>query len=132
MIIGAGQAGIPLAHDLAKAGMRVALAEEKHLGGSCVNFGCTPTKAVIASARVAHLARRAAEFGLKVSNVEVDFPAVLDRAKRILMESRSGLEKDFEGTENPTLLRGSARIEGRDGDAFRGSFHEQFINFDAE
>lgn len=74
LIIGGGQAGIPLAHALAEKGKRVALAEEHHLGGSCVNFGCTPTKAVIASARVAHLARRADEFGLKIPKVSVDFP----------------------------------------------------------
>jgi pyruvate/2-oxoglutarate dehydrogenase complex dihydrolipoamide dehydrogenase (E3) component len=92
LIIGAGQAGIPLAHDLAKAGKRVALAEEKDLGGSCVNFGCTPTKAVIASARVAHLARRAKEFGLKIPTVEVNFPAVLERTKRMLIESRTSLQ----------------------------------------
>ena len=58
LVIGAGQAAMPLIFDLAEAGKRVALAERKHLGGSCVNFGCTPTKAAIASARVAHLARR--------------------------------------------------------------------------
>lgn len=119
LIIGGGQAGIPLAHDLAKAGRRVALAERAHLGGSCVNFGCTPTKAVIASARLANLARRAAEFGLKIPTVEVDFPAVLERAKSILMESRTGLEKDIEDSSNPKLLRGHARLEGRNGKAFR-------------
>jgi pyruvate/2-oxoglutarate dehydrogenase complex dihydrolipoamide dehydrogenase (E3) component len=118
LIIGAGQAGIPLAHDLAKAGKRVAVAEEKDLGGSCVNFGCTPTKAVIASAHVAYLARRSEEFGLKIPTVEVDFPAVLERARRILMESRNSLQKGFEKTDNPKLLRGSARFEGREMDAF--------------
>jgi pyruvate/2-oxoglutarate dehydrogenase complex dihydrolipoamide dehydrogenase (E3) component len=111
LIMGAGQAGIPLAHDLAKAGKRVALVEEKHLGGSCVNFGCTPTKAVIASAHVARLARRGIEFGLKIPVVEI--------AKRILMESRNGLQKDLENTDNPKLLFGSARFEGRDDRAFR-------------
>lgn len=95
LIMGAGQASIPLAHDLAKAGRRAALVEEKHLGGSCVNFGCTPTKAVIASAHVAHLARRGIDFGLRIPTVEIDFPAVLARAKRILMESRNGLQKDL-------------------------------------
>jgi pyruvate/2-oxoglutarate dehydrogenase complex dihydrolipoamide dehydrogenase (E3) component len=106
LIIGAGQAGIPLAHDLAKAGKRVALAEEKDLGGSCVNFGCTPTKAVIASARVAHLARRGNEFGLKIPTVQVNFPAVLERAKRILIESRTSLQKGFDTTDwlNTTRL----------------------------
>jgi pyruvate/2-oxoglutarate dehydrogenase complex dihydrolipoamide dehydrogenase (E3) component len=119
LIIGAGQAGIPLAHDLAKAGKRVALVEEKNLGGSCVNFGCTPTKAVIASAHVAHLARRGIEFGLKIPVVEIDFPSVLARAKRILMESRNGLQRDLKNTDNPKLLFGSARFEGRDDGAFR-------------
>jgi pyruvate/2-oxoglutarate dehydrogenase complex dihydrolipoamide dehydrogenase (E3) component len=119
LIMGAGQAGIPLAHDLAKAGKRVALVEEKNLGGSCVNFGCTPTKAVIASAQVAHLARRGIEFGLRIPIVEIDFPAILARAKRILMESRNGLQRDLENTDNPKLLLGSARFEGRDDGAFR-------------
>ena len=119
LIIGAGQAGIPLAHDLAKAGKRVALAEEKHLGGSCVNYGCTPTKAVIASARVAHLARRGTEFGLRIPAFEIDFPAVLARARRILMESRNGLQRDLANTDNPKLFSGRARFEGRDDDAFR-------------
>jgi pyruvate/2-oxoglutarate dehydrogenase complex dihydrolipoamide dehydrogenase (E3) component len=119
LIIGAGQAAIPLARDLAKAGKRVALVEEKHLGGSCVNFGCTPTKAVIASAHVAHLARRGIDFGLRIPTVEIDFPAVLARAMRILMESRNGLQKDLENTDNPKLFFGSARFEGRDDGAFR-------------
>jgi pyruvate/2-oxoglutarate dehydrogenase complex dihydrolipoamide dehydrogenase (E3) component len=127
LIIGAGQAGIPLAHDLAKAGKHVALAEEKDLGGSCVNFGCTPTKAVIASAHVAHLARRGDEFGLKIPTVEVDFPAVLERAKRILIESRISLQKGFEKTDNPKLLHGSAHFDGREMNAFRVAVGEQFI-----
>src|SRR5919198_2501488 len=119
LIVGGGQAGIPLAHALAEAGQRVALAEESHLGGSCVNYGCTPTKAVIASARVAHLARRADEFGLKIPRVAVDFPAVLRRAERILLESRDGLRKGLEETENPELLKGHARFGGRSGKGFR-------------
>jgi pyruvate/2-oxoglutarate dehydrogenase complex dihydrolipoamide dehydrogenase (E3) component len=119
LIMGAGQAGIPLAHGLAKAGKRVALVEETQLGGSCVNFGCTPTKAVIASAHLAHLARRGIEFGLRIPVVEIDLPAVLARAKRILMESRNGLQRDLENTDNPKLLLGSARFEGSDDGAFR-------------
>ncbi|HLJ51041.1 MAG TPA: mercuric reductase [Bryobacteraceae bacterium] len=110
LIIGGGQAGIPLAGALAGLGRRVALAEQKHLGGSCINFGCTPTKAAIACARVAHLARRAADFGLRIPTVEVNFPAVLERARGIVMESRTGLEKRF--GENPVLLRGHARFRG--------------------
>ena len=114
VIIGAGQAGVPLAHALAKAGKRVAIAERKDLGGSCVNFGCTPTKSVIASARAAYLARRAAVFGLRIPTVEIDFPAVLDRARSILMSSRAGIRRSFEGSDNPRLVRGHARLEGRE------------------
>lgn len=118
-IIGAGQTGLPLAHALAKAGRRVALAERKHLGGSCVNFGCTPTKAAFASARVAHLARRAGEYGIRVPSVQVDFGAVLARAERIVAQSRSGLERPFGSVGNPELIRGHARFTGRAGDRFR-------------
>jgi pyruvate/2-oxoglutarate dehydrogenase complex dihydrolipoamide dehydrogenase (E3) component len=119
LIIGGGQAGIPLAHGLAKAGRQVGLVEEKYLGGSCINFGCTPTKAAIASARLAYQARRAGEFGLNIPRVEVDFPAVLKRAKEILMRSRSGLDRGFEQVDNPTLIRGHGALEGREGDRFR-------------
>ncbi len=119
LIIGGGQAGVPLAHALAKAGKRVALAERKNLGGSCVNFGCTPTKAAIASARVAHLARRGADFGLTIPRVEVNFPAVIERARGVALNSRNGLDHRFEGSENPKLLRGHATLAGRAGEGFR-------------
>jgi pyruvate/2-oxoglutarate dehydrogenase complex dihydrolipoamide dehydrogenase (E3) component len=119
LIIGGGQAGVPLAHALAKAGKRVALAERERLGGSCVNFGCTPTKAVIASARVAQLARRAFEFGLTISKVEVNFPAVLERAKGIATQSRAALRQGMQHSDNPMLLRGHARFVGRKGRLFR-------------
>jgi pyruvate/2-oxoglutarate dehydrogenase complex dihydrolipoamide dehydrogenase (E3) component len=112
LIVGGGQAGPPLARALAKAGKTVALAERKYLGGSCVNFGCTPTKAAIASARVAHLARRGTEFGLRIPQVEVDFDAVIRRANEIALESRTGLDRGFENSENPKLLRGHARFLG--------------------
>jgi pyruvate/2-oxoglutarate dehydrogenase complex dihydrolipoamide dehydrogenase (E3) component len=115
LVIGGGQAAVPLVFDMAKAGWRVALAERKYLGGSCVNFGCTPTKAVIASARLAHQARRASEFGLRIPTITVDFPAVLAAARAVVRESRDGLEEDFENAGgNPTLLRGHARFTGRD------------------
>jgi pyruvate/2-oxoglutarate dehydrogenase complex dihydrolipoamide dehydrogenase (E3) component len=119
IIIGAGQAGVPLAHALASAGKRVALIERKHLGGSCVNFGCTPTKAAIASARVAHLARRAADFGVRVPTVEVEFAKVIGRARVIAESLRSGLERGLATTENPKWIRGHARLDGRDGERFR-------------
>jgi len=112
LIVGGGQAATPLAFALAKRGMKVAVAERRDLGGSCVNFGCTPTKAAFASARIAHLARRASEFGLRIPQVEVDFPAVLQRAAAIALESRNSLDRRFEKSENPLLLRGHARFLG--------------------
>lgn len=117
-ILGAGQAAIPLAGALARAGKSVVLIESKHLGGSCVNFGCTPTKAAIASARVAHLARRGADYGLAIPKVEVDFPAVLRRARAIVDESRCALDAMFRDG-NPRLIRAHARLQGRAGEAFR-------------
>jgi pyruvate/2-oxoglutarate dehydrogenase complex dihydrolipoamide dehydrogenase (E3) component len=118
LIIGGGQAAPPLARALAKAGKTAALAERKYLGGSCVNFGCTPTKAAIASARVAHLARRANDYGLRIPQVEVDFAAVIRRANEIALESRTGLDHSFENSVNPKLLRGHARFLGRNDASF--------------
>jgi len=117
-IIGAGQAGPPLARALAHAGQRVALAERKHLGGSCVNFGCTPTKAAFASARVAHVARRAGEYGIRIPSIGVDFKAVLERAKGVVAQSVAHLERLFQDTDGLTLMREHARLAGRDGDGF--------------
>jgi pyruvate/2-oxoglutarate dehydrogenase complex dihydrolipoamide dehydrogenase (E3) component len=114
LVIGGGQAGIPLAFALAGAGKTVALAERKLLGGSCVNFGCTPTKAAIASAKLAHQVRRAGEYGLRIANLGVDFAAVIERARRMATQSREGHDHHFESTENPKLLRGHARFEGRE------------------
>ena len=119
LIIGGGQAGIPLAYKLAGEGRTVALAERKNLGGSCVNFGCSPTKAAIASAKVAFQARRAAEYGIDIPEVRVDFPAVLRRARGVAETKRSGLDKGLEGSDNPVLIRGHARIEGREEEGFR-------------
>jgi pyruvate/2-oxoglutarate dehydrogenase complex dihydrolipoamide dehydrogenase (E3) component len=119
LVIGGGQAGIPLAHALAGKGMQVALAERQDLGGSCVNFGCSPTKAAIASARVAWLARRGDEFGVRVGAVEPDFPRVLARARDVVIQFRAGLREGFQGSGAPRLLEGHARFEGRDRKGFR-------------
>ena len=119
VIIGAGQAGVPLARALAGAGRDVLLVERDALGGSCVNFGCTPSKAVIASARLAAQARRAAEWGVTIPMVEVDFAAVMDRARTLVAEQRGELEESFRQPGAPRLLRGEARIEGREGSRFR-------------
>jgi pyruvate/2-oxoglutarate dehydrogenase complex dihydrolipoamide dehydrogenase (E3) component len=113
LIIGAGQAAIPLARKLAGKGWSVAIAERKHLGGSCVNFGCTPTKAVLASARVAHLARRASEFGISVPSVTADFPKVLERARAIVGASQESIARGLEA-HGVDVLYSHARFAGRD------------------
>lgn len=127
VIIGAGQAGPTLSKSLAQAGRRVALIERKQMGGSCLNFGCTPTKAVLASARVAHLARRAGDFGVNVAGVQPDFAAVLARAAGIVQHMRDALEERFAGHDNPALIRGHARFLARDGERFRLAAGEEEI-----
>ncbi|MCP9496657.1 MAG: FAD-dependent oxidoreductase [Pyrinomonadaceae bacterium MAG19_C2-C3] len=110
---------------MVEGGKRVAIIERRALGGSCVNFGCTPTKAVVASGRVAAYARRAAEYGLHIPTVEVDFPAVLRRARKLVGETRESLEKRYEGIDNPKLFYGHARLVGKDeADKFRVRFDE--------
>jgi pyruvate/2-oxoglutarate dehydrogenase complex dihydrolipoamide dehydrogenase (E3) component len=127
VIIGGGQAAVPLARALVRAGRRAAVAERKHLGGSCINFGCTPTKAAIACTRVAHLARRGAEFGLHIPTVEVDLAAVLKRSRGIVEAWRTGLEAAFASPGSPILLKGHARLEGRGAEGFRVRVGDQLV-----
>jgi pyruvate/2-oxoglutarate dehydrogenase complex dihydrolipoamide dehydrogenase (E3) component len=112
IIVGAGQAGPSLATRMAKSGRRVALIERHLLGGTCVNTGCTPTKALVASAHAAHLARRSGDFGVKTGQVTVDWPVVKARMDAIVSQSRSGLEKSLGSTPNCTVIRGQAQFTG--------------------
>ncbi|MEG3167200.1 FAD-containing oxidoreductase [Sphingomonas sp. LB3N6] len=112
IIVGAGQAGPPLAGRLTAAGMTVALIERKLVGGTCVNTGCMPTKTLVASAYAAHLARRAAEFGVRTGEVGIDMQAVAARARKVVMDARTGNETWLEGMAGLTLLRGHARFTG--------------------
>lgn len=113
-IIGSGQAGPALATALAADGESVVLFEAARLGGTCVNSGCTPTKTLRKSARVAYLARRAAEFGVDVGPVTVNFRAAMERMERIVTASRDGLGKWISGTQGVTLVREHAQLQGRD------------------
>ncbi|MEO6747916.1 MAG: FAD-dependent oxidoreductase, partial [Caldimonas sp.] len=93
IVIGAGQAGPPLVGRLTAAGMKVALVERKLLGGTCVNTGCMPTKALVASAYAAHLARRSADFGIAIRGaVEIDMAAVKARKDKVSNDARGRLE----------------------------------------
>ena len=112
IVIGAGQAGPSLAVRFAHAGMKTALIERRGLGGTCVNDGCTPTKTLVASARAAHMARRAADFGVLVPEVRVDMAAVRARKDAVVQTSVASLERWIGGTRNLTLIRGSARFTG--------------------
>jgi pyruvate/2-oxoglutarate dehydrogenase complex dihydrolipoamide dehydrogenase (E3) component len=112
IIIGAGQAGVPLARSLAGAGWKTALVEREHVGGTCYNEGCTPTKTMIASARSAYAARRAADYGVSAGRVSVDMVAVRQR-KRDLVESwRAGSENRLRAIENLELLMAEASFVG--------------------
>jgi pyruvate/2-oxoglutarate dehydrogenase complex dihydrolipoamide dehydrogenase (E3) component len=112
IVVGAGQAGPSLAVRLASAGRKVALVERDLLGGTCVNTGCTPTKALVASAHAAHMARRGADFGVRTGRVTVDMTAVKARMDAIVTKSRSGLEKWLQNTPNCTVVRGKAKFVG--------------------
>jgi len=112
IVIGAGQAGPSLAGRLTQAGWTVAMVERKLFGGTCVNVGCTPTKAMVASAHAAHIARRGSDFGVvRKEPVVVDMKQVLARKNAIVMKSRTGVENWLRGMERCTVFTGAARFE---------------------
>src|SRR6516165_9514265 len=106
LILGTGQAGKPLALDLAAAGRRIAVVERESVGGTCVNVGCTPTKTMVASARVAYLARRAAEYGVHCGPVAVDMAQVRRRKQTIVDDFRMGGQRRLEMAKNVELIFG--------------------------
>lgn len=110
IIVGAGQAGPPLAGRLVDAGQTVAIVERKLVGGTCVNYGCIPTKTLVASAYAAHLARRGVEYGIGTGEVTVDMAKVKGRKDGIVAADRDGVESWLEGMDGCTLLRGHARF----------------------
>jgi pyruvate/2-oxoglutarate dehydrogenase complex dihydrolipoamide dehydrogenase (E3) component len=112
IVIGTGQSGPSLAERLAQAGRRVAVVERKYFGGTCVNTGCIPTKALVASAHAAHLARRAADFGVGIDGtVSVDMKRVKERKDAIVAKSRNGVRRWMENLPNGAVYYGHARFE---------------------
>jgi len=107
IIIGTGQSGPPLARRLVAAGWKVAIIERKLFGGTCVNTGCTPTKALVASAYAAHVARRAADYGVKLKGaVNVDMKAVKGRKDAVVARSRNGVERSLKTLKGCTVYEG--------------------------
>ena len=112
MVIGSGQGGNPLCAALAGAGMRTALIEREHVGGTCVNEGCTPTKTMVASGRVAYLARRGADYGVEIGNFRVNLERVRKRKRDIVDSFRNGTQTGLEKTEKLDLIFGEASFSG--------------------
>ncbi len=112
IIIGSGQAGNPLAGALAAEGKKIAVIEKGRLGGTCVNTGCTPTKAYVASARAAWAVRNAGRLGITVQGApDVDLMAIKSRTDKLTAASRNSIGNMLETTDNITLIRGSARFK---------------------
>src|ERR1700733_12611980 len=104
IVIGSGQAGTPLSIALAVAGRKTALVESRHVGGTCVNVGCTPTKTMVASARLAYLARRATDYGIRCGSVGVDMAQVCRRKQAIVDDFRTGVQRRLENAKNVDLI----------------------------
>lgn len=112
IVIGTGQGGKPLSRALAQAGWQTAVVEREHVGGTCINVGCTPTKTMVASARTAYLARRAADYGVQAGSVTVDMEKVGERKRAIVESFRDGSQRRLEGTDGLELLFGQACFSG--------------------
>jgi len=112
IVVGSGQAGTPLSRALAEAGIRTALVEREHVGGTCVNEGCTPTKTMVASARVAYLAGRGANYGVQAGPIQIDLKRVRERKREIVNSFRDGSQKRIEQTAKLDLIFATASFTG--------------------
>jgi pyruvate/2-oxoglutarate dehydrogenase complex dihydrolipoamide dehydrogenase (E3) component len=136
IVVGSGQAGTPLSQALANSGMRTALVEREHVGGTCVNVGCTPTKTMVASARVAYLARRGADYGVLTGELKIDLAKVRERKRSIVDAFRNGNQTRIEKTDHLELIFGEAEfvapktihVRKKDGSELSLSAEKFFIN----
>lgn len=112
IIIGSGQAGNPLAKHIADKGKKVAIIERELLGGTCINYGCTPTKTMIASARNIYQARRGKEYGFDSGDITIRFQDIMKRKDGVVTEFRAGTEKGLKGNENIEIIYGEAKFSG--------------------
>ena len=114
VVVGAGQGGVPIAKAFADAGKKAVLIESTHVGGSCVNVGCTPTKTMVASARAAYQARRSADYGVHTGEVSVDLAFVRERKRKMVDEFRTGSERQVAESPGLELIMGEASFaEGK-------------------
>ena len=131
IVIGTGQSGPPLASRMADEGLKIAVIERKRFGGTCVNVGCVPTKTLVASARAAYIARRAADFGVKINGVKVDMRKVKARKDAIVNSGTRGIARWMRSTDNVTVYKGHASFEGPKAVRVKGELLEAeriFIN----
>jgi pyruvate/2-oxoglutarate dehydrogenase complex dihydrolipoamide dehydrogenase (E3) component len=112
LVVGAGQAGVPLSEALARSGRKTALIEREHVGGTCINEGCTPTKTMVASGRVAYLTRRAADYGVSTGSIDADMQVVRRRKRDVVTLFRGGLERRLHDTPGLDVISGDARFTG--------------------
>src|SRR5215216_476346 len=112
VVIGAGQAGVPLSQALARSGCSTALIEREHIGGTCINEGCTPTKTMVASAKTAYVDRRSADYGVHNGPVTVAMPEIRRRKQSIVDSFRESNENRIEATEGLDLIDGEASFTG--------------------
>src|SRR3989440_11258586 len=112
LVLGAGRAGAPLSTARVQAGWRTAIIERIHVGGTCINEGCTPTKTMVASGRVAYLAKRAADYGVRTGPISVDMTVVRKRKRDIVDSFRNGSQSRIESTSGVDLLMGETRFTG--------------------
>src|SRR5690606_4061101 len=110
IIIGAGQAGMPLAGKISKKGLKVALIEQDKIGGTCINDGCSPTKTMVASAKVAYTVSRANEFGIKVPTFSIDQKAIKNRKEEIVQLFRGGAESRLKKGKNISIINGRGKL----------------------
>src|SRR5579883_1671522 len=110
IVIGSGQGGGPLSSALARAGWKTAIIEREHIGGTCINEGCTPTKTMVASGRVAYLARRGADYGVHTGPISIDMKVVRQRKRDIVNSFRGSSERRLKNADNLDLLMADARF----------------------
>src|ERR671911_644872 len=127
VVIGAGQAGVPLSQALARSGRRTALIEREHVGGTCINEGCTPTKTMVASAKAAYVDRRSADYGVHNGPVSVEMPEVRGRKRAMVDSFRNSGQRRLEATDGLDMIFGEASFTGPRTLAVRTNDGEEFV-----